>query len=1471
MALFRVGSKGLSIVFAFFLVSSILIMEETRGHSEVMSIYSTYDLSPVTVDGIFESQEWENSTFVDMREILWTTLDVYLYVKNNETHVFFLYDAWGDSDPIQINPDSAGISFDGDHDGALTQHGDHEFTITSGSSDPQCIGYNSPRCHFIYESNLNQWIANDDMNETLPYQQGLAAAAGFGPSDTSPTSHRIYEFSVPIALLGQPSKTVVLGDVVGFFAGKHMPPSPDGVRDGDTAKGAIWPDKSLAPNDYGDLHIGEPVNLAVEPDFQTLPAAPGEAVIYPLRIRNVGTTSDSYDLEGVSTKGWNISFYDPFMTPLSDDGGMIGLVDVGPVSPGLYVNIRVEVEIPAGAAQGEMDFEQITASSWTNTTQVATALLRTGVPNATPWLDYLEFGSEGWYVYPRNVTDWELGTPSFAYGPPLAHSGSNLWGTKLSSNYTELSNSYLYSPFLEIPDFVTESYFYFWHWYDIVGSGEDGAWVEMSMDGGPFELISPVGGYPDLRFGAEPAYSQSSGDWVQAEFNMSSAIGSTVCFRFRFWDFSNLFQPNKGPNKVAPGWYLDDFEIASTGLPSGVIVSPDHVYDSVLGGEEATYELFVENNGTSPDTFDITVNSSLGWDVKLYDAFWNPLPDTESPPDGIPDTNRLSEGEAALIRVNVSVPFLAQPGESDITTFVADSSTNLSVSASATIETQVPYPIPLFDDMENGTGHWIADGLWHQVRNVTGTEPPWNITYSGSHSWWYGQDPTGDYDTGGRTSGNLTSPPINLMDTLGANLSFRYWYETEQTLDKDQRWLLLKVGDSPWQKPGDPGAIQLDLRPEGIWLEWKTNLSTYVGNIVRVRFHFDSIDNLDNVHQGWYIDDFLIEETIPMNHPPMVSIVKPEGGESFSYASSKEINWTVSDDSDAPEDMMLWLNYSVTGEPPWTPIAGAQGIPSTDGFLWTVPQENSNSVVLRATVSDSGGLVASGKGNPFEIDGTAPFVYQWEPQGLDALTNDPIIVSFSETMNRSSLTDCLSIKRMGDWSDVLGETSIYDNKTIVFVPAFGLVNGAWYQVNVSSAVKDDSDPGLHLAENFTWAFRVNVTLNTPPRGTISEPGSGTVWTGGSDQNIQFSVFDSQDSSDLVLVWLNYSSSGNPPWEPIPNAQGIPGDTSVVTWSLPAVDSTSVAVNLTVVDSDGLVNWTTSEPFEIDSTPPEVVDYGPNGTGVSISTSIWASFSENMNGPSVEGAFRVVKSETGSEVIGTYSWIGNRIFFYPVVDLSIGTDYRGIVYTSAMDDSVLGNRLQEQFEWNFSTAVGDSIPPTVLSTFPLADSTDVSVDIGSISIRFNESMNMPSVMASITIVPSIEVGFSWTNDLITISPMEELPYNTGITVLLNATGAMDLAGNPLDGNGDGVPGDDFILHFWTEEEPSPEEVMDVIPYIVGAVMAVIIILFVLYLLRGRTGPEEEEEEEPEEEEEEEEEVDVEEELKDIDELLRVEEY
>ena len=82
---------------------------------------------------------------------------------------------------------------------------------------------------------------------------------------------------------------------------------------------------------------------------------------------------------------------------------------------------------------------------------------------------------------------------------------------------------------------------------------------------------------------------------------------------------------------------------------------------------------------------------------------------------------------------------------------------------------------PYSDAMENGINEWTASGLWHQVST---SNSPYPASYSPTHSWWYGQDDTGNYNTGTANSGNLTSTPIYIPST-GYYLRFWYRYETE--------------------------------------------------------------------------------------------------------------------------------------------------------------------------------------------------------------------------------------------------------------------------------------------------------------------------------------------------------------------------------------------------------------------------------------------------------------------------------------------------------------------------------------------------------------------------------------------------------------------------------------------------------------------------------------------------------------------
>ena len=162
---------------------------------------------------------------------------------------------------------------------------------------------------------------------------------------------------------------------------------------------------------------------------------------------------------------------------------------------------------------------------------------------------------------------------------------------------------------------------------------------------------------------------------------------------------------------------------------------------------------------------------------------------------------------------------------------------------------------PYADDMENGTNDWTATGLWHQV-DASSAYPE---SHSWSHSWWYGQDASGDYDTGMANSGDLTSPPVYIPST-GYYLRFWYRYETEtQGQGWDQRWVQISVDGGPFEN-----VLQLFDDPMSRWLQSPAiDLSGYASHTIQVRFHFDTIDSSFNDYRGWYIDDFDISATPP--------------------------------------------------------------------------------------------------------------------------------------------------------------------------------------------------------------------------------------------------------------------------------------------------------------------------------------------------------------------------------------------------------------------------------------------------------------------------------------------------------------------------------------------------------------------------------------------------------------------------------
>ncbi len=161
---------------------------------------------------------------------------------------------------------------------------------------------------------------------------------------------------------------------------------------------------------------------------------------------------------------------------------------------------------------------------------------------------------------------WQWGEPSGGAGP-AAHSGSKVWATNLSGEYSDDANWSLDLSGVAVP--AANPRISFWHWYDIEkGSNDwDGGNLSVSTDGSNFVLLTPDGGYPSAQVSAlvEPGYTGTSGGWVAAVFDLTAFADQTVTLRWRFASDGSVTEP---------GWYLDDIAI------SGVTYAADFDVDN---------------------------------------------------------------------------------------------------------------------------------------------------------------------------------------------------------------------------------------------------------------------------------------------------------------------------------------------------------------------------------------------------------------------------------------------------------------------------------------------------------------------------------------------------------------------------------------------------------------------------------------------------------------------------------------------------------------------------------------------------------------------------------------------------------------------------------------------------------------------------------------------------------------------------
>jgi hypothetical protein len=178
---------------------------------------------------------------------------------------------------------------------------------------------------------------------------------------------------------------------------------------------------------------------------------------------------------------------------------------------------------------------------------------------------------------------------------------------------------------------------------------------------------------------------------------------------------------------------------------------------------------------------------------------------------------------------------------------------------SALTEIGIAEQLPWSDDMEGGVGDWTATGLWHLV-DGTAPAPSGHKPAIGTKSWWYGQDGTGDYDTGSRNYGTLTTPPIFVPSSVTAvEMDIHSWYQTEPTTATlaPVRQIYVSINGGTFYPLFLPFP---KYNHQSTWNYYNSTVSIFSGKTIRLQFRFDSVDALANKYRGWYLDDIEIRE-----------------------------------------------------------------------------------------------------------------------------------------------------------------------------------------------------------------------------------------------------------------------------------------------------------------------------------------------------------------------------------------------------------------------------------------------------------------------------------------------------------------------------------------------------------------------------------------------------------------------------------
>jgi hypothetical protein len=189
---------------------------------------------------------------------------------------------------------------------------------------------------------------------------------------------------------------------------------------------------------------------------------------------------------------------------------------------------------------------------------------------------------------------------------------------------------------------------------------------------------------------------------------------------------------------------------------------------------------------------------------------------------------------------------------------VVDEQFNQS-TLSNVVSATTPAGTPVFtESFETNAPGWTATGLWHITTKRAS---------DATHSFWYGQEATGNYDTGATNSGDLTSPDIDLSNVGAPVLILDQFIDTEPDPFDVTQVIITDAND-----PTHTATVNKTINNSGgAFVSRVIPLTGFDGKHITLRFHFDTLDPILNAFEGWYLDHLRIIGSDSCDHSPCVT------------------------------------------------------------------------------------------------------------------------------------------------------------------------------------------------------------------------------------------------------------------------------------------------------------------------------------------------------------------------------------------------------------------------------------------------------------------------------------------------------------------------------------------------------------------------------------------------------------------------